>query len=96
MLAIGRPGLVKLSTPSGRITDSFSPSTDTCSPISAGNSMMIGSAPDGATALTPPGPAPPPMRSNKSFSVRNSLNTTARSTSVLSIDSTPTVAVYFR
>ena len=58
--------------------------------------MVMNSSPDGATAFTPPGPAPPPIRSNKSFSVLNSLCTTARSTSVLSIVSTPIVAVYLR
>ena len=31
MVAIGRPGAVKLSVPSGRMTVSFSPSTDTWS-----------------------------------------------------------------
>ena len=43
MLAIGRPGLVKLSMPSGRITDSFSPRIDTCSSTSAGSSIVMNS-----------------------------------------------------
>jgi hypothetical protein len=96
IVAIGRPGLLKLSLPSGRITESFSPSTDTWSTTSAGNSIVMNSSPDGATAFMPPGPAPPLMRSNRSFSVRNSLWTTARSINVLSIVNTPTVAVYLR
>ena len=54
---------------------------------------MIGSVPVGATALTPPGPAPPPMRSIRSLALRNSLCTTARLMSVLSSVSTPIVAV---
>ena len=55
--------------------------------------MTIDSLPVGATAFTPPGPAPPPMRSTRSAALRNSLCTTARLISVLSIVSTPMVAV---
>ena len=73
IVAIGRPGLVKVSLPSGRITDSFSPRIATCSCTSAGSSIMMNSEPVGATALTPPGPAPPAIRSNRSVSTLNSL-----------------------
>ena len=58
--------------------------------------MVMNSVPLGATAFTPPGAAPPAMRSNRSASLRNSDWITARSTRVLSIVRTPTVAVYWR
>jgi hypothetical protein len=62
----------------------------------AGMTTVIGSAPMGATAFTPPGPAPPDTRSSRSAPVRNTLCTTARVSSVLSAVSTPIVAVYCR
>src|SRR3972149_3027039 len=59
MTATGRPGALKLSTPSGRTTASFSLRILTdCS--AAGMTMEIGSVPGGAAAFTPPGPAPRP------------------------------------
>ena len=96
MVASGRPSDTNVSVPSGRMTVSFSPSTLTCSPTFSGSCIVMNSVPLGATAFTPPGPAPPAMRSNRSCSVRNSLWITARSISVLSMVSTPIVAVYFR
>ena len=92
MIATGRPGSVKLSTPSRRSTASFSPRMLTRCSVS-GIWIEIGSDPVGATAFTPPGPAPPPIRSTRSLGLRNSLCTTARESSVLSIVSTPIVAV---
>src|SRR6266550_2354496 len=95
MIATGWPGSVKLSTLSMRTTDSFSPRMLTlCS--SSGIVIAIDSVPVGATALTPPGPAPPPMRSTRSAAVRNSFCTTARESRLLFIVSTPMVAVYRR
>src|SRR5262245_30148794 len=92
--AIGRPGAMKLSLPSIRTTESFSPTMlMLCS--SSGISRVIVSSPVGATALSPPGPLPPPTRSNRSPALRNSLCTTARDSSVLSAVMAPTVAVYF-
>ena len=44
---------------------------------SSGSVSTTASDPVGATALAPPGPAPPPMRSTRSLAVRNSLWTTA-------------------
>src|SRR6185436_8547554 len=90
--AIGRPGCVYVAAPSVRSTASFSPSRLTCS-SSSGTSMVTDSVPVGATALTPPGPAPPLTRSTRSAAVRNSLCTTARLSSVLSTVSAPMVAV---
>jgi len=90
--ATGRLALVNRSVPSRPITDSFSPRMPT-SFTPAGISSTIRSTPVGATALTPPGPAPPEMRSNRSLAVRNSLNTTPRVSSLPSIVSTPIVAV---
>jgi hypothetical protein len=96
MVATGRPGDRNVSVPSGRTTMSLSPRMLTCSPTDSGSSMVTSSEPLGATAFTPPGPAPPAMRSKRSFSVLNSDWTTARSINVLSRVSTPTVAMYFR
>ena len=91
-MAIGRPGALKLSVPSGLTIDSFSPRMLTvCS--SAGIVTLIDSEPVGATALTPPGPAPPDTRSIRSAGVRNSFCTTARVSSVLSAVNTPIVVV---
>ena len=51
------------------------------------------STPVGATAFTPAGPAPPPTRSTRSAALRNSLWTTARLMSVLSMVMMPMPAV---
>ena len=53
------------------------------------------SRPIGATAFTPPGPAPPEIRSYKSAAVRNSVWTAPRSSNSPFIVSTPTTAVYW-
>jgi len=55
--------------------------------------IVIDSWPVGATAFTPAGPAPPEMRSTRSFAERNSFSTTARLMSVLSAVSAPITAV---
>src|SRR5262245_10906188 len=92
--AIGRPGAVKLSVPSTRMTVSFSPTMLTLCSSSGISSTMV-SVPVGATAFSPPGLPPPPTRSTRSAALRNSLWTTARDSSVVSAAITPTVAVYF-
>ena len=91
-MAIGRPDALKVSMLSGRTTDSFSPRMLTCI-ASSGMTIDTGSVPVGATAFKPPGPLPPEMRSARSACERNSFCTMARETSVLSIVSTPIVAV---
>jgi len=44
--------------------------------------------------VTPPGPDPPAIRSNRSLTLRNSLLIAARPSGVLSEASSPTIAVY--
>ena len=62
VFAAGVAIATNISSPSTRLTDSFSPSTHT-SVVPSGISARMGSAPVGATAFTPEGPAPPTTRS---------------------------------
>ena len=64
MTAIGRPGDENDSCPSIRWTCNSRP-TMLISPTPSGTVTRIASPPTGATALTPPGPAPPLTRSTR-------------------------------